>query len=150
MREILFRAKRKDNGEWVEGCLVYDRQHTCIRDFGYEYHEVIPENVGQCTGLLDKNSKKIFEGDILKITSTVRGKQIDDGLGICCGFESEKRQDYAIVLHDNTTGGYRLKVIHNGKYKRIAKFTIGHLSIYNAEVIGNIHDNSELLEVNHG
>lgn len=55
--------------------------------------------------------------------------------------------DTAIVLEDEKTGGYRLKVYHNGKYKRISKFDFNHLIYYQAEVIGNIHDNPELLEV---
>lgn len=154
MREYLYRGKRIDNGEWVEGSYVYAHKffgtgeagHFIADIYGENMYGVIPETVGEYTGLPDKNGKKIFEGDILQITSTVRGKQIDNGLGICCGFESEKRQDYGIVLHDNHTGGYRLKVIHNGKYKRVAKFASGHLSIYNAEVVGNIYDNPELLE----
>lgn len=88
MREILFRGKRKDNGEWAEGCLIRDEFcNTDIPQIGYlsDYDigavEVTPETVGQFTGLTDKNSKKIFEGDI------GRYKQVDgakrNGCGIC-------------------------------------------------------------------
>jgi uncharacterized phage protein (TIGR01671 family) len=73
MREILFRAKRKDTGEWVEG--FYFESFTEIpyimtlhdHILGMtEFYEVDPATVGQFTGLLDKNGKRIFEGDIVK------------------------------------------------------------------------------------
>lgn len=76
MREILFRAKRRDNGEWVEGLLwkkKYKSNKLFISCFPDEddYEEVYvvdPETVGQFTGMTDENGVKIFEGDIVAFT----------------------------------------------------------------------------------
>ena len=125
-KEVLFSGKRADNGEWVVGDLIHrqiwKRSLTIIRvsDDGfdhYEEYEVIPETVGQFTGLTDKNGKKIFEGDI-----------------IAKGFELYEVRWNPEQVHWG---------IYSDNYE-VAGFTKFSESYF--EVIGNIYDNKELLK----
>lgn len=142
MREILFRGKRVDNGEWVEGNMYF--MHECWGGGAYicpeerrSYNddiEVIPETVGQYTGLKDKNGKRIFEGDIISATT------IDE--------KEERLADirygefYDCNANDLFLGWYVcvegdcISMLQNDK--EILKIS---------KVIGNKHDNPELLKM---
>ena len=74
-REISFRGKRLDNGEFIEGSLTVDCHGNCCIYHplnvpiggGFQYFDIDPETVGQFTGIDDREGEKIFEGDIFKI-----------------------------------------------------------------------------------
>lgn len=144
MREILFRGKRIDNGEWVEGfygikgldeytqhCIMKPTFHSghdlpiSQSDFYFVDYVVDPSTVGQYTGLT-ANGKKIFEGDVIKTI------------------------EYGCVFYDavvEMSGGCFIgKPQHTSHYETIAP-VIEYLNPLVTEVIGNIHDNPELLEV---
>ena len=151
MREILFRGK-KHNGEWVEGNLfIPDLPDTptqiCIgTDVIRIPYNVIPETVGQYTGSTDKNGKKIFEGDVVdfyffdkghKNTKTMLIEWRDNGFCMRELYRDYRlADDFSIIEEKIFT--YRGD-IRNGVYT--TNYT------YFVEVIGNIHDNPELLEV---
>ena len=133
MREILFRGKRKDNGEWEYGdlwCNPYGKRVVCIvspiNDQGTTGgNEVDPETVGQFTGLTDENGRKIFEGDIVK------GKVHElNGYRVRKGVIEYHDTGFIMNLKPNSDSGYDQK---NVPFER--------------EVIGNVFDNPELLEV---
>ena len=140
MREILFRGKRTDNGEWVYGDLIknliYDGREKEIRigDIYFEHNgdihgtavcKVIPETVGQFTGLCDKNGNKIFEGDIAEFTDKYLHKKGRAKIV----FEASKWKYSGCYYGGNP----------------IVWLCINDSSI-EFEVIGNIHDNPELLK----
>ena len=126
-REILFRGKRADNGEWETGSLVSVRQgctdeRIFIADKMTGFNTpILPETVGQYTGLLDKKGKKIFEGDIVKYGDTVHNVV----------FEQRNGTAYFGLVYST------LETLSFGHYQDLKQI----------EVIGNIHDNPELLVV---
>lgn len=135
MREILFRGKSKNDGKWYQGDLV-TVAHKRFIDDDIVKERVIPETVGQYTGLTDKNGKKIFEGDIVKILYTDWVSQpLEDTRSLEEYLDSLTEKgvvDFAPYV------GWYLK---NGKYDlSIISGTHGYI-----EAIGNIHDNPELL-----
>ena len=136
MREILFRGKRKDTGAWVYGHLhKMDGYGTGYTEYGIQVQDtstsrpwsvvVVPETVGQFTGLTDRNGKRIFEGDI------VTGLFLF-GLSV-----------NAVVTFQG--GAFGLEW-YRGNTKTFNAFT--SICNFEYEVIGNVHDNTELLEVN--
>ena len=126
-REIEFRGKSKLNKEWLFGdllrlggnrtpCIFSDKDS--IRYFNTDNSVVIPETVGQYTGLKDKNGAKIFEGDILK-----------------------RENEIIIVLWNNK---YACLTLHCDNWSCLG-FFYEDLDVDKVEVIGNIYDNPELL-----
>jgi uncharacterized phage protein (TIGR01671 family) len=144
-----FRGKREDNGEWAYGYYFADWRYN---DNGNHYIrwadssitvEVIPETVGQCTGLRDKNDNLIFEGDILKITYE-QETYVDEEWG---------KRIITEILYVGWSGcaGFALKPEKEGFFKPFIYYlgfrTVGEINTDNwsvFEVIGNIHDNPEL------
>lgn len=124
MREILFRGKRVDNGEWVQGypCRygwTGKEKDYIIPDYASALYtaEIDPETVGQYTGLTDVNGNKIFEGDIVS-SGTINPYTISFNQTLCC---------FYLKRCDLECGGF---------------FTAGDAKCI--EVIGNIYDNPEL------
>lgn len=145
MREILFRGKRIDNDEWVEGRTIVvihqdDNDLIFMPQYGEDvkadlmdgndraltsiygnYYQILPKTVGQFTGLTDKNGKKIFEGDIVAVPLSGKPAKgiVEYFKTDICGFTVITQPQYSnYVLQKN----------------------------YAYEVIDNIHDNPELLE----
>lgn len=125
MREILFRGKRTDGGEWVYGYIYQDGLIGC-NIFQTNPHLaayiVDPSTVGQYTGLTDKNGKKIFEGDIACAGSE----------GIIAKCEVKRRIDGIYYMNPNRKTVWYMMPDNTGKTT--------------VEILGNIHDNPELLK----
>ena len=127
MREILFRGKRKDNGEWVEGHYATIQnpfsedgrpvKHLICNGTNIFNYEIDPETVSEFTSLCDKNGKKVFEGDIIK-----------GAWGVVVQ-----------VVYDECYLGFL------ARDDMLFQHSIDYYGLDKIEVIGNIHDNPELL-----
>ena len=140
MREILFRGKWTDNGGWVDGYFTKAGEYCYIltgmlslRDGHVEFakYRVDPETVGQYTGLKDKNGVRIFDGDILEDSLKQELYTVNIGEYNQCDtcFDDEEKAAYGCYTVDSNE----------------FEESIGHAHIW-ATVIGNIHDNPELLK----
>lgn len=155
-REILFKAKRKDNGEWVEGYYVICRKHhyilpTINEIIGYderedEYIEIDPDTLCRYTGLADKNGKKIWEKDIL----IGHGNENDLVRVVFGEFNVIDIKTLEVV---DRVIGWHTEVIETDALSKCEPFCLAmpltdfYIEISELEVFGNVFDNPELLEV---
>lgn len=151
MREILFRGKSKWDSKWIYGCLVElgkesfsDPDRYGITDkgiplgntdvcFNFKVHEVVPKTIGEYTGAMDRYNVKIFEGDVLSIPSQIAISPYEEVV-----------QNYVngIVYFD---GIRHMWYVH---LKDQADISIWELDESDIVIVGNIHDNPKLMEVN--
>lgn len=164
MRDILFRGKDKDDGKWYEGAYrAYDDTTFCFKE-DYDRHpenthhtivfsrmtdwglpnrhlqaEVIPETVGQYTGLQDKNGKRVFEGDICQVVYLDRR----------CDSNGNHYEAENVIIEEVAfeKGTFCFKTMFEdiAMYRPIGFEIYEKQKIKHFEVIGNIHDNPELL-----
>ena len=161
MREILFKAKRLDNGEWVEGSLISTEDNSGFilqsktKAFipkgantfcSTECYEIDPTTLCQYTGLVDKNGKRIWENDIL------RGHGNDEDLAKVV-FGRFNVIDVEIIECIDSVIGWCTEVIETDALSKCEPFCLPmpltdfYIKRCEYEVCGNIFDNPELLEV---
>lgn len=135
MRQIEFRGKRKDNSRWTYGyvdAMLY-RDIVVIHTDG-STHEVDTDTVEQYTGCIDDYGKDIYEGDIIRYGATLKSKLV------------VRYRDGSFIAQDDGTSDciylseiFRIKRFSPPKTERDRRFNI-------VKVVGNIHDNPELLK----
>ena len=127
MREILFKAKRKDNGEWVEGYyVILGKRHLILHvdNVRCECVKIAPKTLCQFTGLYDKNGKRIWENDILMA-------HLDDSYPEDATYETIEWGVAGWVTHEANS---------------IDRQYLDEFDLEHFEVVGNIFDNKELLQ----
>ena len=125
MRKIIFKAKRVDNGEWVEGYYMNRVNHEIIQDGTWIIWEVDENTVCQYTGLTDKNGNKIWENDICS---------------------TDIKRPYAVVEFRNGCFMYNLNDGEEDYYDIMTPVEPLVDSDKYTEVIGNSFDNADLLK----
>ena len=169
MREIIFRGKRRGNGEGVYGWPFADTADCSLKKAGkcvcphdgskyfivewvddyheYEERQVIPNTVGQYTGSKDKNGKRIFEGDIVRHTfdSPDDPTATENGLKVRTGriFWSDWRASFAVTAGRNLSATLNNDVAFYVRGRQVYEYVRGANTV---EVIGNIHDDPELIK----
>ena len=156
-REILFKAKRIDNGKWVEG---YYRRIPCMGMLEHyimprnpknrmEQYAIDPDTICQFTGLTDKNGQKIWENDILKFND-----EIWDSYYTSCGteYDSWEAENYGLVGYCDYSARYDFTKYKYNENQVEADLHENHAIEFSEfikehEAIGNIFDNADLLEV---
>lgn len=136
MREILFKAKRKDGEKWIEGYyqkrydLLGNEEHLIFHADSYkvwEYAEIVPETICQFTGICDKNGNRIWENDILM-----------------AHLDESYPEDVTYETVEWNINGWGMR--ENGSMDREY---LGEFDLEHYEVVGNIFDNPELLQEEH-
>lgn len=160
----LYKAKRVDNGEWVQGYLFndgFENGRVFVGGFviekyngtacdewtvtGINFYEIDPNTICQCTGLKDKNGKLIWENDVLMCHGNKK-----DLCKVCFG-------EFKVIDIENTVAvdivqGWYYKPLETDGLSKCEPFcyemplTNYYIERMDAEVIGNIFDNAELLE----
>lgn len=137
MREILFRGKSIGTAEWVEGFYCGGNERKTLRPCifvyipdrqSYDCQDIIPETVGQYTGLTDKNGTRIFEGDVMEFVAY--------------------GEYYKGVVYIYK-GNFGIFCKPPSAHCEASPFLDDAIEKHNAVVIGNVHDNPDLMEVKH-
>jgi uncharacterized phage protein (TIGR01671 family) len=163
MREILFKGKRKDNGEWIEGSLITSINRAWISsektdsqrlrsisntDAIWRAIEIIPDTICRFTGRCDKNGKKIWENDVLMC----HGNSEDLAKAVFGEFGVRNIETGSIV---DKVVGWHYEIIPTDAISRCEPFcwsmplTEYYIDRCEMEVVGNIFDNKELLQEEH-